>query len=186
MEMETVYFIVTIVCFIIIGCHQHHYIKTLKVQLDSQNKAIVNLKMHVDIFEPEKVKEFVNMRETTFKDKKEKEIDKIKSEMLEMSKDSNNTIEQHINEYIAALKFILRLSYFVHPNIRQSILEGMTDSETINNLLKDIKDVPYYSDDFANALKKATIQLPIPPIPKPSKSLSEALEGRREKDLSDR
>ena len=105
--METVYLIVTVIGFIILGLYQRYYIKALEGQiktqkdlLDSQNKTIENLKMHVEIFQPDKIHEFVKMRETTFEDKKAKEIDKIKSQMEEKSKKSSNALKLFLNEYV--------------------------------------------------------------------------------------
>lgn len=145
--METVSLIVTIIGFLIIGCYQRYSIKSLKEQIKAQKDI-------VEIFQPDKIQEFVKMRETTFEDKKDKEIAKIKSEMEIKSKNNANSTKQHLNEFISALKFILRLSYFVHPNIRQSILEGMTDSETIKDVFKDIKDAPYYEFEILDRINK--------------------------------
>lgn len=160
--MEIVYLIVTVVGFIILGCYQRHYIKALERQiktqkdiLDSQNKSIENLKMHVEIFQPDKVNEFVKMRETTFEDKKSKEIDKIKSKIEEKSKKSSNALKLLINEYRSAISIVLNLTSYVQPNLRQSILEIEPDSETKTIVSKNIDKIPYYYDELAKARRKA-------------------------------
>ena len=160
--METVYLIVTVVGFIILGCYQRHYIKALERQiktqkdiLDSQNKSIENLKMHVEIFQPDKIHEFVKMRETTFKDKKEKEIDKIKSEMEERSKKSSNALRLLINEYSSAISIVFNLTSYIQPNLRQSVLEIEPDSETKKSVSKSIDKIPYYYDELAKLRRKA-------------------------------
>ncbi len=53
-------------------------IKLQKGTLDSQSQTIQNMKMFVDFFQPEKISEYVRMREVTFEDRKNKEIEKIK------------------------------------------------------------------------------------------------------------
>jgi hypothetical protein len=160
--METVYLIVTVVGFIILGYHQRYYIRALEGQiktqkdiLDSQNKTIENLKMHVEIFQPDKIHEFVKMRETTFEDKKNKEIDKIKSEIEEKSKKSSNAFRLLLNEYSSAIRIIFNLIYYVQPDFRQSILERVPDSETKTNVSEDMDKAPYYRDELVNSLRRA-------------------------------
>jgi uncharacterized membrane-anchored protein YhcB (DUF1043 family) len=160
--METIYLIVTVVGFIILGCYQRHYIKALERQiktqkdiLDSQNKSIENLKMHVEIFQPDKIHEFVKMRETTFEDKKAKEIDKIRSKIEEKSKKSSNALRLLINEYSSAISILFNLTSYVQPNLRQSVLEREPDSETKTTVSKNIDEIPYYYDELAKARRKA-------------------------------
>lgn len=152
---EIIYLIVTVVGFLIIGYHQRYYIKALKGQIETHNKTIENLKMHVEIFQPDKIHEFVKMRETTFKDKKKKEIDKIKLEMKEKIKKSSGATQFLLDEYRSALSIISNLAYYVQPDFRQSILEDVTDSNTKTIMSKIIVDSPYYRDEFKDTLKKA-------------------------------
>ena len=159
--METVYLIVTVIGFIILGLYQRYYIKALEGQiktqkdlLDSQNKTIENLKMHVEIFQPDKIHEFVKMRETTFEDKKAKEIDKIKSQMEEKSKKSSNALKLFLNEYGSAIMIIWSFAYYVQRDLRKSILERVPDSETKINVSKNIDEAPYYRDELANAFRR--------------------------------
>ena len=109
--------------------------------------------MHVEIFQPDKIHEFVKMRETTFEDKKNKEIDKMKLEMEEKSNKRSNALRLLIGEYASAIKIIWNLIYYVQPDLRQSVLERVPDNETKRNLSRDIVEAPYYHYEYANALR---------------------------------
>lgn len=56
----------------------------------------------MDIFQPDKIHEFVKMREITFEDKKDKEIDEMESEWKEKLQKSSDSVELLLDEYISA------------------------------------------------------------------------------------
>ena len=160
--MEILRLIIMVVGFVALGLYQRYCIKALKTQveaqqslLSTQNKAIESLKMYVEIFNPEKIKEFVKMRETTFDDFKNKEINRVTEEMHEQSKTARDAMTLLIKEYAAALDIIFDSLYYLPINLRYSIANKASNSITKTNLSKNASRFPYYGDQFVAALENA-------------------------------
>lgn len=133
-------------------------IKSQKEILDSQNDIIKSMKMFVDIYEPEKIKEFVKMREQTFEDQKNKDIEKMKSEM-EKALGPNSTLVADVlklfmGEIGSLLKIVLNLAYYVRPDFRKTSFENSPNSHIKTLILNEINKSPYYGDVYASELRK--------------------------------
>jgi hypothetical protein len=129
-------------------------IKSQRDILDSQNETIKNMKMFVDIFQPEKIHEFVKMREVTFEDKRNKDIEKIKSEMEKDLKKKSNILEFLTGEYKSMLDIMFNLIYYVQPEIRKRAIEDAPNSAIKRLMISKINDFPFYGDVYANALRQ--------------------------------
>lgn len=130
-------------------------IKLQKDTLESQNKTIQNMKMFVDIFQPEKIHEYVNMRERTFEDTKNKEIERIESEMEERLEKRGDIIKFALDELASLTQIALNLLYYVDHESRKEAFERSASSQSKSNLVKHIETFPYYGDIKMNALKEA-------------------------------
>jgi len=160
--MEIVYLIVTIIGFIILGWYQRYYIQALKRQieaqrdiLDSQAKTMENIKMYVDIFQPEKIREFVMMRESTFEDIKNNEIDNIKVKLEGKFKNHAKSFKLLMEEYVSAIRIIMNLFYYVQNDLRHAALEMVPDSVTKTNILDNIDKFPNCQNEYLNFFAKA-------------------------------
>ena len=108
-------------------------IKSQKEILDSQNDIIKSMKMFVDIYQPEKIHEFVKMREPTFEDRKNKDIEKIKSEMEKELSKKSDFLKVLGDEYNSSLEIAMYLTAFVPPNLRKDAIQNV--SENLRKLL---------------------------------------------------
>lgn len=66
--MEYINLIVNVIGFVGLACYigvLRGQIKSQKGILESQNEIIKSMKLFVDIYEPDKIKEYVKMREQT-------------------------------------------------------------------------------------------------------------------------
>jgi hypothetical protein len=73
MKMEYINLIVNVIGFVGLAYYiwiLKGQIKSQKEILGSQNEMIKSMKMFVDMFQPEKIHEYVKMREVTFEDKR--------------------------------------------------------------------------------------------------------------------
>lgn len=150
-KMEIVNLIVNVIGFVGLAC----YIAVLKGQIKSQNKTIENLKLHVEIFQPDKIHEFVKMREITFEDTKNKEIEKIKSEMEKKLEKRTGVVKFVFEEASSLLQIALNLAFYVNHESRKEALERSPNSIWKSNLVRTMETFPYYGDIYRNALLKA-------------------------------
>ncbi len=155
--MEVFYLIVNTIGFIALAWYiwvLQKQIKSQKDTLDSQNKAFENLKMLVDIFQPEKVREFVKMRELTFEDKKNKELEEIKLDIQRKSQESPDMAKFISAEWDSLLTVTLNLFYYLPPEIRKMAVHQGIDSLTKIHLLRATYSYPYHGNVFRNALTR--------------------------------
>ena len=156
--METAILIIDIIGFAGLAIYVWVLNKQIRSQrglLDAQSKTIESMKMYVDIFEPQKLHEFVNMREITFEDKKNKEIEKIILEMEAQIKKRENAFKVLIEELGSTIHIIFRLAYYVHPDLRKTAMASARESYIKSGLFAEIEKMPYYGDDKVNALREA-------------------------------
>jgi hypothetical protein len=152
--MEIANLIVNVIGFVGLAC----YIWVLRGQISSQNKTIENLKLYVDIFQPEKLREFVKIREETFEDKKNKEIEKIKEEMKEKLDTGLDAMKIYIEEYEYLLPIVFGLSYYVAPELRKVIMKDAPKGLKKALIVNKINEFPYYGDVYANELRRAFLE----------------------------
>ena len=156
--MEFVNLIVNVIGFVVLACYiwlLKGQIKSQKDILDSQNETIKSMKIYVDIFQPEKIHEFVKMREMTFEDKRNKEIEIIRSEMEEKLKKRGDVINFAIDEISFLYRITFNLAFYVNHESRKEAFERLPNSASKANLIKTIETVPYYGDLYRNALAEA-------------------------------
>jgi hypothetical protein len=159
--MEIVNLVINVVAYIILGSLiwlLRNQIKLQKDTLDSQSKTIQNMKMFVDIFQPEKIHEYVKMREVTFEDTKNKEIEKIKSEMEEKLKKRSDTIKLVFEEMDSLLQIALNLAYYVDRQSRKEALERSPNSLAKSSLIKTVETFPYHGDMLKIAMLEAFVE----------------------------
>ena len=159
--MEIINLVINILGYLVLGWFiwlLRNQINLQKDALDSQSKIIQNMKIFVDIFQPEKIHEFMKMREITFEDIKNKEIEKVRSEMEKKLKKRTDVIEFAFVEASSLLEIALQLAFFVDHESRKEALGKSPNSISKTNLIKIMETFPYYGDIRRNALAEAFLK----------------------------
>ncbi len=169
--MELLEIIIMIIGFSGLGVYQHYKIKSLKDQIDKQGKLLdyqkgifESLKIYVDIFQPEKIKDYVKISEETIKMETTIEIEKYKEVMYnllpkleksnqeqkklrELTREVSDFIKHFINnEYSNVYRLLFQLTYFVSPDDRKIALDSISDGDIKKDLLNKIVEFPYVGD----------------------------------------
>ena len=152
--MELLEIIIMVIGFIGLGVYQHYKTKNLKDQIDYQKGILESVKIYVDIFQPEKLKDYVKISEETFKIERDREFEKylkvvthlLDPQILEHKKDTTRLVNFLSREYKAALELLFRLLLFVSPDNRKLAIEKLPDSISKEILMKSMDEISYAGD----------------------------------------
>ncbi len=165
--MAWVQLIITIAGLVGLGVYQHYKIKGLQDQVSSQNEllnaqknALEGVKIYADIFQPEQLKEFVQIREETIEMQKNIEIEKIKSKFEEKQLKAKDNLKLAVDFLIDSVAAVSALTYYVGHDKRKDVLANMTFSSSLykNQLTEMFNETPYHGDLFRELFKMNIIK----------------------------
>jgi hypothetical protein len=157
--MEWVQIAVTVFGLIFLGWYQRYKIKILATQnekleklLDDQHKILKNAQVYTELFNPEKLKEYVAIREEVIEKRNEVEFHKIKSEFESKIEKTREVALKIFSEFEASIKIAINLITYCPREMRAGELATVPES-IIKEAFRDaMEKLPYYGDFQLKAL----------------------------------
>jgi hypothetical protein len=73
--------------------------------------------------------------------------------MEKESRKESDALKFIFGEFNSLLKIVFNLIYYVHPESRKAAIENSPSSQVKTSLVKEINNLPYYGDVYANELR---------------------------------
>lgn len=151
--MEWIQTAVTVVGLILLGWYQRYKIKILEHQiqnqeklLNDQGKILQNAQVYTELFNPDKLKEYVAIREETIEKRNEVEFQKIKTELEKQIERSKDTSAKIFTEFKATMKLAVNLIGYCPKEMRETELATVPDSMIKEAFRDTMEKSPYYGD----------------------------------------
>jgi len=134
MQPDAIYYIlntlITIICFILLYIYQRQKIGSLKTQLETQKDLLQNVKVLVEIFDPNKLKGYTELYGEKIKLEMERYIKGIEQKLEKEQKKHKDLGEQSkyiLKEFYKVLLPLSQLCIALPEIARMDIIEKMED-----------------------------------------------------------
>jgi hypothetical protein len=135
MDTILVYNIITWLILIIVFYYQKNKIKAFKSTIDSQAKSLEAIKIFADIFDVNKVKEYVKLNEDRVDAKLEKKVDELNKNFNEKIEKQKQTAETLNKMYVDLVRLVVHLTLHILPKQRNEIFISAKVSTAPNQML---------------------------------------------------
>ena len=138
------------ILIIVVGVLQWWRIKPLKDQLKAQQEVLDKVKGFFDLFDLEQLELYVKISKRTVEMEKNEEIKELQLEYEEKIKKRSAAAGLALKELLAMIRGMLYIFYYTPPNVREAVLNDMTDGP--------VKDILI---DASNKLSKREMEHPL-------------------------